>query len=202
MTSPILPQLEHGHTRIANQLLEALARYPFGGGELRALLAVLRLTYGWRKKAAPISAAQVARMTDMSLRHAKRALGSLTEARLLFREKIGRRNILGLNKRYWEWWLWTSAAQGDRSDPLRVTDLSLREGTSLSPLLKKGKKYGKKKTVEPVDSVEMFLHQSLKRPLTPDEAGTVDQLRLLQPEELDTLLGRLAAVCESRPMAL
>ena len=137
-SNPLSPQLEHGYTRIVNALLEALMRYPFSGGELRVIIAVIRLTYGWRKKSAPISTGQIARMTGMSHRHVKRLIADLIKAGVLTRAKVGRRNLLGPNKCYWLW-LWKTFPQVGNPDTQQVTGASPREGTSLSPLIKKEK---------------------------------------------------------------
>jgi len=137
-SNPLSPQLEHGYTRIVNALLEALVRYPLSGGEWRVIITVIRLTYGWHKKSAPISTGQIARMTGMSHRHVKRLIADLLKAGVLTRTKMGRRNLLGPNKCYWLW-LWKTFPQGDNLVTQQVTGASPREGTSLSPLIKKEK---------------------------------------------------------------
>ena len=196
---PESPQLEHGHTRIANSLLEALMRAPLGGGELRALLAVVRLTYGWRKKQAPITARQVARATGLSLRHAKRTLGALIDAGILLRERSGRRNVLGLNKQFWQWQFSTTSAHGDSHGTSQGTPPSPVEGTDLSPVKNKDKEKKDIVVKKPAGSVHNFLEQSLHRPLTPDERAAVAQLEALDPSELNGFSERL---CKSRLPAL
>jgi phage replication O-like protein O len=44
------PQLENGHTRIANELLRAIYRHQFSASGLRVVLWVVRGSYGWNKK--------------------------------------------------------------------------------------------------------------------------------------------------------
>ena len=167
-------------------------RAPLGGGELRALLAVVRLTYGWRKKQAPITARQVARATGLSLRHAKRTLGALIDAGILLRQRLGRRNVLGLNKRYWQWAFSTTSAHGDRLGTSQGTPPSPVEGTELSPLKKKEKKdIVVKKAPEPV---ETFFAEALHRPLTPEEHAALAQLQALDPLETNHLMEELRHV--------
>ncbi|MDP3723938.1 MAG: replication protein [Candidatus Omnitrophota bacterium] len=194
---PESPQLEHGHTRIANALLEALMKAALGGGELRALLAVVRLTYGWRKKQAPITARQVARATGLSLRHAKRTLGALIDAGILLRERSGRRNVLGLNKHFWEWKLCTTSAHGDTNGTSQGTPPSPVEGTDLSPLKNKEKKDIVVKKAP--CGVQKFLEEALHRLLTPEERRTVTRLQSLDPAELNGLSQQM---CKSRVPAL
>ena len=44
------PQLEDGYTKIANEILEALAGINLSPYEGRALFFLIRKTYGWKKK--------------------------------------------------------------------------------------------------------------------------------------------------------
>lgn len=44
------PQCENGHTRIAHEITEAIVRSSLSGAQLRAVLWVLRLTYGFQRK--------------------------------------------------------------------------------------------------------------------------------------------------------
>lgn len=174
-------------------------RASLGGGEFRVLLAVVRLTYGWRKKAAPITARQVARATGLSLRHAKRTLGALIDAGILLRQKSGRRNVLGLNKRYWQWDLSTTSAHGDKLGTSQGTPPSPVEGTDLSPLKNKDKEKKDIVVKKAPCGVQNFLEEALHRPLTLEEAATVRQLQVLDPSDLN---GFLEPMCKSRLPAL
>lgn len=53
-------QLEHGYTRIANEILEALAKVPLNGTQFRIVLLVLRETYGFQRKNCPLSKTYIA----------------------------------------------------------------------------------------------------------------------------------------------
>ncbi len=194
---PQSPQLEHGHTRIANAILEAMARYPFRRGECRVVMAILRLTYGWRTKAAPISARQLAKATGFSSRHAKRLLRALVGAGVLLRSKQGRRNVLGLNKRFWEWQVCTTSAHGDTVGPSQGTPPVPCERDTRCPSFKETeKKFVVKKAADPVHS---FLEDALRRPLTSAERQTVSQLQAMSSTEANGLLQQM---CKSRNPAL
>lgn len=54
------PQLEHGHVRLANRLIEAILEAEFQGAQLRILFGLVRLTYGWRRHTARISVPDLA----------------------------------------------------------------------------------------------------------------------------------------------
>ena len=44
------PQIEHGYTRIAHELLEAVSKKVVDPNHLRIMLFIMRLTYGFHKK--------------------------------------------------------------------------------------------------------------------------------------------------------
>jgi phage replication O-like protein O len=100
------PQLEKGHTRIANELLEAIMAYPFNATELKLILVIIRKTYGWKKKSASISYGLLAKLTGRDKRYIRRTLNRLIRDRVILKEKTKYSNILGLNKYYLQWKLW------------------------------------------------------------------------------------------------
>lgn len=71
-------QLEHGYTRIANRLLTAIALAPWDSPSQTAIvLALVRLTYGLRRKDAPIGMAQWRELTDLPDSSLRRVLPTL-----------------------------------------------------------------------------------------------------------------------------
>ncbi len=98
------PQLEHGYTRIANELLEAVLRYPFTGGELKLVLAIVRLTYGWGQKERVLSVTELAHVAALSDRHAKRLLQRLAHDHVITKRPITRMRVrIGVNKYFSTW---------------------------------------------------------------------------------------------------
>lgn len=89
------PQKENGFTPVANELLEAMTRDVALGRKARALLWVMRQTYGWKKKECELSAYQMANDTGMDYRDAKRTLNVLRHA--------GRITAGGVQKDYDLW---------------------------------------------------------------------------------------------------
>ena len=63
------PQLENGHTRLANEIMEALCRFRIPGVERQVLDAIIRKTYGWHKKKDAISLSQFVEMTGVTKAH-------------------------------------------------------------------------------------------------------------------------------------
>lgn len=115
------PQLEKGHTRIANELLEAIVVYPFTAAQYKVLLVVIRKTYGWRKKKSQISYGMISYLTGLNKRYAKKVVSQLIIDRILIKEKSGTGNILGLNKHYLQWRLWITFKDGVTEDTQEVS---------------------------------------------------------------------------------
>lgn len=116
MSGSASPQLENGHTRIANELLEAMIKYPFSGGEFRIAWAVIRNTYGWKKKESAMSYGLIATFTRLDKRYIKRVVKCLIEDNVLLKENSETGNILGLNKNYRQWRLWINSKSGVLED--------------------------------------------------------------------------------------
>lgn len=77
------PQKENGHTALANEIWDALAKYRLSGEEWKCLIVIIRKTYGWQKKADRISLSQFAELTDMKRQSVARALKSLSAKMLI-----------------------------------------------------------------------------------------------------------------------
>lgn len=108
MSENASPQLENGHTRIANELLEAIVKYPFCATELKILFFIIRNTYGWRRKKVILSYGVIAKSIKGDIRYIKRLINRLIDDKVLIKEKSVQQNILGLNKNYKSWKLWKS----------------------------------------------------------------------------------------------
>lgn len=93
------PQLENGYTAIANEILHALMACKLLNYEFRVLTAVVRKTYGWRKKTDWISNSQLSEVTGIAKPNITRTVASLVKKNILVRE--GRK--IGLQKD-WEKW--------------------------------------------------------------------------------------------------
>jgi phage replication O-like protein O len=100
------PQLENGHTRISNELLEAIIKCHFCATELNIIWFIARNTYGWQRKEAIISYGMIAKGIDADIRYVKRMVNRLIKNGVIFKEKIDNQNLLGLNKNYKSWRLW------------------------------------------------------------------------------------------------
>lgn len=97
------PQLENGHTRIANELLEAIIRFDFSKREYQVLLAIIRKTYGYKKTADDIGNSQIAEMTGLQRTHVAATIRGLEQKNVLNRKKGIFGHVIGVNKNYHTW---------------------------------------------------------------------------------------------------
>ncbi len=116
------PQKENGFTSIANEILEAIVRFPFAGQELRVLFFILRFSYGFQRKHADLPLTFIARGTNISRRGIAKVIKRLVSYRALVRSE----SRCTFNKN-WEEWLvpsrTPSAPQDTRVVPSRTLAL-------------------------------------------------------------------------------
>lgn len=87
--------------RIANEYLDQLVQADLGRRDLKVIFAVIRETWGWGRKTAPMSHSRLGRLTGVYRSHVAAALQELIRRRFLIRTKTG---DLGPQKDY-ELWL-------------------------------------------------------------------------------------------------
>ncbi|MDH2052550.1 replication protein [Achromobacter marplatensis] len=104
------PQVEDGHTRIANELLEAMCRAGFSARQWAVVMAVVRKTYGYGKKADDIGLSQLEHMTGVYKTHLSKTVRELVAANVIRREVGTFGHRLSLNKRFTQWCLGKGAA--------------------------------------------------------------------------------------------
>ena len=117
------PQLENGHTKIANELVEALARHNLSAYEGRVLWCIFRKTYGWNKKTDRISYTQFATATGVDRRHIGRAINSLKSRNIIICNGTGYALEYGIQKDYELWDL----------TPKEATAIDTNPGNDLTP---------------------------------------------------------------------
>ena len=93
------PQKENGHTSIANELLEVMAKTYFSSYEIQNLFAIFRKTYGWNKTEDWITTTQISEMTDIARSHVSRTIKKLLDRNMLV--KNGKK--LSFQKDYEKW---------------------------------------------------------------------------------------------------
>ena len=100
------PQLEDGYTRIANEILEVIARYPINATQFRILMVIWRYTYGFNRKSSELSQSFIAEATGIHKKQVQRELNSLIKMNIVTVEKeanFSSPRILKFNKYYQDW---------------------------------------------------------------------------------------------------
>ena len=112
------PQRENGYTAIANEIMEALIKYPIPGTQMQCLLLILRKTYGYNKKTDAISLSQFEDFTKLDRRHIHRAIGELQKKNIIKVQKRSAKDgtkitsTYRLNKIYTSWVFVPKKARG------------------------------------------------------------------------------------------
>ncbi len=122
------PQLEDGHTKIANDIMDALMQTNFSPYEHRVLDCILRKTYGWNKKTDRISYSQFQAATGIDHRHIGRTLASLKDRQIIICVGQGYSLEYGLQKDY-ELWDKNDTSSGTELTPVQA----LIDGKVLTP---------------------------------------------------------------------
>jgi len=99
------PQCENGYTKIANELFDAIIRTGIPGQEMRIMLAVMRLTYGYGKTKDQISYGQLSKITGIPRPRVIEHVKSLVSKKRLGSLNNGTRKPLTMwiNKDYLQW---------------------------------------------------------------------------------------------------
>jgi len=112
------PQTENGHTKIANELMEAFCKLKLSPNESQIVWCVLRKTYGWHKTEDSISLTQFQEATKLSRANVCRAIKKLVSKQLLLVAKQLPANSYKLQK---DWEKWVSSSYSASSSHLATT---------------------------------------------------------------------------------
>lgn len=115
-------QLENGFTRIANDILEALARAPLNGTQFRILLVVLRYTYGFNRKEAELSESYLSKATGIHKQQIKRELKALINSHVVnvvFEATFNSSRVIAFNKDVDQW---VNSLQVTKKIPVNKSD--------------------------------------------------------------------------------
>lgn len=97
------PQVENGHTRIANELLDAIVRVGLSGDEGKAFWFIVRKTYGFQKTTDSISLTQFCLATGMNKQNVCRALSNLIKKKMVIKSDKDRITKYRIQKDYTIW---------------------------------------------------------------------------------------------------
>ena len=93
------PQIENGHTDIANEILDYLCSFRIPGECRQVFDAIMRKTWGWHKKEDRIAESQLVEMTGINRQNVWRSISKLKKHGLVIKTDCK----LRINKNYIEW---------------------------------------------------------------------------------------------------
>jgi phage replication O-like protein O len=97
-------QLEHGYTKMANEIFENVAKIKLSPTQYRILFIVWRYTYGFNRKEHNMSLKFLSQAIDCDHRQIQRELKSLEERKVISQViKSGSYRKISFNKNYDEW---------------------------------------------------------------------------------------------------
>ncbi|OAH53113.1 hypothetical protein AWH48_12210 [Domibacillus aminovorans] len=99
-------QLEHGYTKIANELLDVIQHFQFTQNQYKLLMALWRNTYGWNRKECEFSLSYIESVTHLERKRVSEALKTLIQNNVILEVNPGSKNktkIVSFNKNYDEW---------------------------------------------------------------------------------------------------
>jgi phage replication O-like protein O len=97
------PQVEDGYIKIANELFDAILRFPFTARQLKVVLAIVRKTYGFNKKRDDISASQIGEICGMARTHVTNTLNELARKNVISKVKGEYGSMVEITKDYTRW---------------------------------------------------------------------------------------------------
>lgn len=162
------PQLEDGYIQISMELYEAMMKADISRAELKVFHAILRKTYGWKKKTDAISYSQIAEMVNLSKRSVVYAIQNLEEMGMIFISRSGdqKTNEIGINKDY-EQWNTEKTSEGYKKNGSWWKKNSEEVVQTTSPV----------QTVAPVQTISPQVVQTTSPPLVQTFAPTIDNIK-------------------------
>lgn len=127
------PQLENGYTAIANEILDALCRIRVPGEATQVLMAILRKTYGFKRKEDEIALSQICTITKLKKPTVCRAINTLEKMNLIGKKVSGKNgNILAINKDHDSW-----KPLSKKIMPKRRSDVIKKDNAGVSKMITK-----------------------------------------------------------------
>jgi len=121
---------DDGYTRIANELLEAIAGADLTARQLKVMIAVIRKTYGFQKKLDRIADIQIAELTGLSRQNVNKAKKELLSMSCLMMEG----GKIGPNKELSSWQFSKCLQKRDSVSNLKTKSVSKLETVRVSKL--------------------------------------------------------------------
>lgn len=132
------PQPENGYTKIANEILEAIAEAQLNGTQFRILTVIWRYTYGFNRKSHKLSLSFISNATKIYRQQVKREIDSLIEQNIITVSEepgFGKTRELAFNKDYSQWGCTLKRVQGAKKSTVLGLEDKLYSKKSTPPVL-------------------------------------------------------------------
>ncbi|WNO60866.1 replication protein [Rheinheimera sp. MMS21-TC3] len=100
---PVIADIENGYCKLANELLEEICKQDISGSQFQLLMAIVRCTYGYNKKADRVTNTYLAELTGLGLSAVKSGLKKLEERNIITIQKSGIMKLVAINKIISDW---------------------------------------------------------------------------------------------------
>lgn len=151
-------QLEHGYTRVANEILEHMARIKLSPTQYRLLFLVWRYTYGFKRKEHDLSLSFLNEGTGCDKRQIQRELKGLEDKKIIFQNiKHGSYRKVSFNKDFSQWETVGEIAIGETVNTAIGETVNTTVGETVNKERKYLKKNIKKKDTEEDELVKRIL---------------------------------------------
>lgn len=127
------PKTDHGFTRLANEYLDQLIGVGLNGREFKIILAIIRRTWGWRKKQTVITLSEFEKMTGIKPNHCAEILKLLTRKNMIVKSRAGNLVTYGPQKDYTLWQPGTIRAEVVPKQDYSQNGTTPELGSSASP---------------------------------------------------------------------
>lgn len=97
------PEIDDGHTKIANELLDAILCHDFSKRQLKIIFYIIRKTYGWNKSEDDISRSQIVDATGLKNPHVTTTIQELLEMNVIIVGTGNHAKRYKINKYYDTW---------------------------------------------------------------------------------------------------
>lgn len=191
-------QLEHGYTRIANDILEHMAGIKLSPTQYRILFLVWRFTYGFQKKEHDMSLSFISEATGLDKRNIRRELKSLEDKKIILQKiKNGCYRKLSFNKNYDEWlceiepWAKLTMGETDNATMGEIDNATMGETDNQK---RNNKENIKKKVIEEDNTLKRILEilekseilesKNITEFLRDDISDIIDTFGFDDPEEM------------------
>jgi len=100
---PVIADIENGYCKLANELLEEICKQDISGAQFQLLMAIVRCTYGYNKKADRVTNTYLAELTGLGLSAIKSGLQKLEQRNIITVQKSGIMKLVAINKMISDW---------------------------------------------------------------------------------------------------